>query len=215
MGILPAQAESGAQKFGGTQALGRNRGLQGAGVTGTRSGDRAEYVFATASRSCGFSALVSKTRLPAPKLCSSIARPGQRARRKSCSICSLRTRAISPGRALVPSAFRPEGKRKARRAPGAKGASGSGTRGVLDEEARALVFEPNSASIAGANSCAVRGERMRTDNSITPPPQTPSAPPKPQFLEVSYFSLPNRQSYDLLLMDLWQKLHNFRLIFDE
>ena len=46
-------------------------------------------------------------------------------------------------------------KRKARRAPGAKGASGSGTRGVLDEDARALVFEPNSASIAGANSCAV------------------------------------------------------------
>ncbi|MFZ3326594.1 MAG: hypothetical protein WA231_12155 [Methylocella sp.] len=60
-----------------------------------------------------------------------------------------------------------------------------------------------------------RGERMRTDNSITPPPQTPAAPPKPQFLEVSYFSLPNRQSYDLLLMDLRQKLHNFRLIFDE
>ena len=63
MGILPAQAEggadrrraararSGAQEFGGTQALRRNRGLQGAGVAGAR-----------------------QSALPAPKLCSSIAR---------------------------------------------------------------------------------------------------------------------------------------------
>ena len=53
------------------------------------SGDRTEYQGAIASRSCGFSALVSKTRLPAPKLCSSSARHWpRRARRKSRSICS-------------------------------------------------------------------------------------------------------------------------------
>jgi hypothetical protein len=103
----------------------RNRGLQGAGVAGARQSFR---------RSGG----IPSSRPPLVRV---VSRPwsrrrgcrrqsfvalsrgaGQRARRKSCSICSLRTRAISPGRALVPSAFRPEGKKKS-----AKGARSEGS----------------------------------------------------------------------------------------
>jgi hypothetical protein len=124
----------------------RNRGLQGAGVAGARQSLR---------RSGGISAARSP-------LVHAVCRPWSR--RRGCrrqNFVALPRGVGQGGRGGRAVRFVLEGqgrsrqgerwfqalfarreKRKARRARGAKGASGSDARSALDEEARALVFEP-------------------------------------------------------------------------